>query len=78
VCEEKDDDTQSCHRLSPRTLAEISGVLFKERYLIKPTFLLLSFSTVTEKEGRSESADSPTRSEVSLRNCSCCPMGNFN
>jgi hypothetical protein len=39
VCEEKDDDTQSCHRLSPRTLAELSGVLFKERYLIKPTLL---------------------------------------
>src|ERR1700730_7065882 len=39
LCEEKDDDTQLCHHLSPRTVAEISGVLFKERCLIKPRFL---------------------------------------
>jgi hypothetical protein len=37
--EEKDDDTTAYRHLSPRTVAEISGVLFKGRCLIKPTFL---------------------------------------
>src|SRR5258708_22446471 len=39
LCEEKDDDTTAYRHLSPRTVAEISGVLFKERCLIKPTIL---------------------------------------
>src|SRR5258708_40257808 len=37
LCDEKDDDTTAYRHLSPRTVAEISGVLFKERCLIKPT-----------------------------------------
>jgi hypothetical protein len=41
LCEEKDDDTTAYRHLSPRTVAEISGVLFKERCLIKPTILIL-------------------------------------
>jgi hypothetical protein len=44
LCEEKDDDTQLCRHLSPRTVAEISGVLFKERCLSKRTVLTLSRS----------------------------------
>lgn len=28
LCEEKDEDTTACRHLSPRTVAEISGVLF--------------------------------------------------
>lgn len=39
LCEEKDDNTTAYRHLSPRTVAEISGVLFKERCLIKPTVL---------------------------------------
>ena len=38
LCEEKDDDTTAYRHLSPRTVAEISGVLFKERCLIKRTY----------------------------------------